>query len=363
MTDKNSFVFYAKDLETKSFYDEKAKKTRYFIKGHIDSEDLDLVNDIVSQDCMADISSQFKSRKVKLDFDHETLRKSQGETELDAQLNLTKIPLGVAISETLDAKGNEVEFELNTNWKKFNSKGDVVMTFDQVWENVKSGFYDAFSIAYVPVATTHKWVDDVKARILDKINLINVALTGNPINPAATMTSVMAKSLEWLKSQEDEGKNMDEKSDSLISEIKSLKAEVADLKSIVGAKSMKKKNTDYDSDDQDRKPKEESDMEEEKKKKKPSGKGDTMEDETKEKKSQDEETQNEQKEEKSIDAKAFADLKSQVADLKSSIEEINKVLEKAIPAGKGAENKSEKADQDNAAAEAKSIGASTLDLI
>ena len=41
--------------------------------------------------------------------------------------------------------------------------------------------------------------------MLDKINLINVALTGNAINPAATITNVMAKSLEWLNEYSDPG--------------------------------------------------------------------------------------------------------------------------------------------------------------
>ena len=121
------FVFYTKGVECKSLYDEKTKQTRYFVKGHIDSEDLDLVNDIVTKDCMADIQTQLKARTIKLDLDHETLRKGQGESEFDAKLNLTKIPLGKAINETLDAKGNLVEFELNSNWKKLDAKGNVVI--------------------------------------------------------------------------------------------------------------------------------------------------------------------------------------------------------------------------------------------
>ena len=96
------FVFYTKGIEFKSLYDEKAKKKRYFIKGHIDSEDLDLVNDIVTKACMKDIQQQLNTRTIKLDLDHETLRKGKGETDFDAKLNLTKVPLGKAINENGD---------------------------------------------------------------------------------------------------------------------------------------------------------------------------------------------------------------------------------------------------------------------
>ena len=184
------FIFNSNKIQAKSTYDEKEKKTRYFVEGHTTSGDLDLVNDIVTKDCMRDISNQLKGRTLKLDLDHETLR---GDNELDKKLNLTKIPLGKAIEEHVDDKGNFVKFELNPNWKKLDSKGDVVMTFESLWDSIKSGYYDAFSIAYVPIKTVSKKTQGTTARLLDRVNMVNIALTGNPINPAATMTAVMAK--------------------------------------------------------------------------------------------------------------------------------------------------------------------------
>lgn len=311
------FIFYTKGLETKSFYDEKAKRERYFVKGHIDSSDLDLVNDIVTKDCMKDLESQLKSRNIKLDFDHETLRKGMGETELDERLNLTKVPLGKALSQRLDDKGNFVEFELNPNWKKFNSKGDVVMTFNELWDNVKSGYYDAFSIAYIPLETDYRQMGEKKARLLNKVNLVNVALTGNPINPMATISSVMAKSLEFLKNREDDTMNEKE-----MNELKSKHSELEKQNSEL--KSQVEKLTN-----------EKSKLEEEK------------------------EDENEKKsEEKSVEQKAVAELKSEVVDLKSKVEEINKVLEKAMPKSKGPEDKSIKENQ----SEVKS-DSNTMDLI
>lgn len=194
------FTFYTDTIEAKSVVDPKSGETKYFIEGHIDSSKLDLVNDIVTKSCMEDISTQFKGRNIKLDLDHETLI---GKTNLETQIALTKVPLGKAIKETLDKKGNHVTYQLNPTWKKFDSKGDVTMTFADVWSNIENNMYDAFSIAYVPVQTSNEVIDGKNARLLDKVNLINVALTGNPINPDAGMTNVMTKSLAYLKSKED----------------------------------------------------------------------------------------------------------------------------------------------------------------
>ncbi len=344
---ENPFIFYAKNVEHKSFFDEKAGKKRYFVKGHIDSSDLDLVNDIVTREAMEDVSNQFKSRCIKLDFDHETLRPADGETEQESKLNLTRIPLGKSLNEMLDEKGNIVEFELNPNWKKFNSKGEVVMDFKELWDNVKSGFYDAFSIAYVPVKTALKESQGIKARLLNKLNIINVALTGNPINPGATMVEAMAKSLEWLKSKEDgimEKEQLKEVTDAL----KSMKDEVKSLKEDVG--NLKEKAKEQDN---------------------ANSKGKKSKDPEKEVKS---ENSKDGKDE-GAESKSFAEFKSAIKselksvkemndELKSGMEKVNEVLEKALPGSLGAHDKGKKSKEDHDKdKEFKSAGSNTLDLI
>ncbi|MDI3476915.1 MAG: Caudovirus prohead serine protease [Thermoanaerobacterium sp.] len=305
MMQQKPFIFYATKLETKSFYDEEAKRKRYFVKGYIDTGDLDLVNDIVTEECMKDLAQQLNSRSIKLDFDHETLRAGKDEDEFDAKLNLTKVPLGKAISHNLDSKGNEVEFELNPNWKKFNSKGDVVMTFEELWDNIQNGFYDSFSIAYVPQRTKYVEKNGVKARLLDKVNLINVALTGNPINPAATMTAVMAKSLDSIKEQEDfqdELKMVREDIKSLMTELKKYKGDIM--------------------------------AEEKKSEEKVEDKSEKV-----EKQEKAEEPKKEDKSEK-VEDKSIKELKSDIDELKSEIAKITKILDEAVPKSLGAEDKS-----------------------
>lgn len=202
-----TFVFYSGKIEAKAI--KEGDKTRYFVKGYVSTEDLDLVNDIVTKACRKDIDTQFQDRNIKLDFEHETLRKGKDEDEMDMRIALTKSPLGKRLKTSVDEKGNIVEFELNPAWKKYDAKGNIVKTFQDVWGEIKNGFLDAFSIAYVPIRTQTKNINGIMARLLDKINIVNVALTGNPVNPKASMISAFTKSLQYLEAEE--GK-MDKKS-------------------------------------------------------------------------------------------------------------------------------------------------------
>jgi len=204
MANKDSvkpFIFYSGKLSYKSVIGKKGKE--YYVEGYISTEDIDLVNDIVTKNCMDSMFSQFEDRTIKLDFEHEAFR---GKSELEAEVNKTRIVLGKALSKDRDSKGLKISWRLNPTWKKFDEKGNVVMTFEELWSNVEEGFYDAFSIAYIPTKTISANREGKNVRLLDNVNLLNVALTGNPINPGATMTAVMAKSLEFLKSKE--GDNM-----------------------------------------------------------------------------------------------------------------------------------------------------------
>ena len=183
----NEFVFYSDKLNYKTTVSEKGKE--YFIEGYVSTGDLDLVNDIVTKGCMDDMISQFNSRTIKLDFEHEAFR---GKSKLDAEANKTRLPLGKAVGNDRDEKGVKIKWKMNPTWKKFDEKGNVVMTFKDLWENVESEMLDAFSIAYVPTKTTSMQQQGKSVRMLENVNILNVALTGNPINPMATMSAVMA---------------------------------------------------------------------------------------------------------------------------------------------------------------------------
>jgi len=205
--DKKIFIFNSEPVEIK------AEKGEYIVEGYISTGDMDLVNDIVTKSGMDDMLSQLKNRNIKLDYEHETMI---GESNLEMQVAKSKMPIGRIIDAEKDAKGIKVRAKLNSAWNKMDRKGNLVLGFKDVWKSIQDKFLDAFSIAYVPTRTKSKQLMDGKtARILDGVNLINVALTGNPINPAASMTSIMAKSVEFMES-----KGLEEESDEGWTELK-----------------------------------------------------------------------------------------------------------------------------------------------
>lgn len=177
----DNFTFYTDSvswgIETKS----DGSKIPY-VQGYISTSKLDLVNDVVTAECMDDMLMQIKSGNIKLDVEHE------------AWTNSPKIiPIGKIVEGKRDEKGLWIKAILNKHSPAFKA----------VWNSIKDGFIDAFSIAFKPVEAVNQIVNGVKARILRKLELINVALTGNAINPEAKMQNVFMKSIKSL-----EGDNM-----------------------------------------------------------------------------------------------------------------------------------------------------------
>lgn len=211
------------------------KGKEFWVEGYITTGDLDLVNDIVTKNCMDSMMAQFDMRSIKLDFEHETFR---GDTDLGAEAAKTKLPLGKAVKQNKDSKGVKVSWKLNPTWKKFDEKGNIVMTFSEVWQNVEEGYYDAYSIAYVPTKTTSIDKEGTTIRLLDNVNLLNVALTGNAINPNASMTSVMAKSLEFMKDKEEQTNTTDMTGIEIKNRVDKLTKDLTKIKEQMGCKPM-----------------------------------------------------------------------------------------------------------------------------
>jgi|TARA_Y100000034_G_C6863265_1_gene393167 HK97 family phage prohead protease len=151
----------------------------YFVTGYISTKDRDLVNDVVSENALSEMLNQINHKNIKLDVEHEAWREE----------NPSIVPVGKIIEAKRDEKGIFVKAILNRAHGRFK----------EVWDSVKSGFLDAFSIAFKTTSYVHKVVDGVKTRILNGVELLNVALTGNPVNPECKMTEVFTKSLKDME--------------------------------------------------------------------------------------------------------------------------------------------------------------------
>jgi len=186
------FIFSSDKLELKTEGD------NVFVEGYISTSDQDQVNDIVSKACILDMAEQMKERTIKFDVEHASFR---GKSNLEREINKTIVPVAKVDDFVVDKKGLKVRSMLN----KFSKR------FEEVKGSIKEGFLDAFSIAFVPVKSTIVEKNGEKIRVLDKVNLLNVAYTGNPINTEAKMTEVFAKSLEFLEEKEKDKKKKEKK--------------------------------------------------------------------------------------------------------------------------------------------------------
>lgn len=247
MSDSQISTFCSGPLETYTV-EEKGQK-QYFVEGYMSTGDLDLVNDIVTDNCMKSMLEQLNSRNIKLDFQHETMR---GDNITDRQIKKTTIPLGKNVKAWIDEKGLRHKTELNPNWVKLDSKGNVTMTFEQVWGSVKDKFLDGFSIAYTPTKVAYQNRQGKSVRMLDDLVLWTYALTGNAINPEADMTAAFAKSLDAMESKSsNEGGNLTEEEtiveDTTLEvqepEVKEMQEQINDLKATIDTLQEKAKDS------------------------------------------------------------------------------------------------------------------------
>jgi len=160
-------------ISTKS---ELGEEKEHYITGYISTSDLDGVNDIVTGKCLDDMTKQINSGNVKLDIEHEAYKNDP-----------TTIPIGKITQAVRDTKGILIKAVLNRYTPRFK----------EIWHSLKSGFLDAFSITFrtIPSGFSKKTVNGVETRLLNKVDLLNVALTGNPCNKHAKIKEVFAKSL------------------------------------------------------------------------------------------------------------------------------------------------------------------------
>jgi len=183
---EDSFTFIIGGVEEFSHteIDIKGEK-KYYVTGYISTKDLDLVNDIVTEEALIDMAEQVNKGNIKLDMDHEAWRKG------DEGPNM--LPIGRIVEAKFEPEENRlwVKAQINSNSSRFKT----------IWASIKDKFIDAFSIAFRPIKIATKWVNGKEIRLLEKVQLLNVALTGNPANPEAKITNVFAKSRAYMEEQ------------------------------------------------------------------------------------------------------------------------------------------------------------------
>ena len=165
---------------------------KYYVEGYASTIDEDLSGEIINMEAQRDMLVQIKGQNITLDLEHEEWYDDNGNV-LPKPKN-EKIPVAKIVDAELREKGVWVKAEINRN----------IPSFRSVWNSIKEGFLKAFSVAFYPVAKAGKEIS--------KLNLVNVTLTGSPVNQFATFNAVMKSAKAYLDSQkqQEEEKMTDE---------------------------------------------------------------------------------------------------------------------------------------------------------
>jgi len=156
-----AFTFYTQGIgievvETKAGKD-------YYVTGYAATDEIDLVNDMVTKEAMQEMLGQINngSVPVKIDIEHESIDRETGHIK-------DMIPVGKTIQGRMDSKGLWIKVKLN----------NAIDRFKDVWGSVKNGFLDAFSITFRVKDREFRMINGVKTRLIHSLDLMNIALTG-----------------------------------------------------------------------------------------------------------------------------------------------------------------------------------------
>lgn len=187
-------TFYSEPgLKAFTEVDEKGEK-QYYVEGYISTTEKDLVNDVVTDEALDDMLEQIREHNIKIDKEHEAWN---GETDVEKIKAKTIEPRGRIVEADRDEKGLKAKILLNKH------RSD----FENLWGSIKDGMLDAFSIAFLPEIAKKIERGGELIRKLSKIKLLNVAFTGNPVNPGAKMVDVFTKSLDDIDAENAETLN------------------------------------------------------------------------------------------------------------------------------------------------------------
>ena len=171
----------------------KGEKT-YVVEGYIATHDRDLVDDIITKSAMQDIYDQADTLSV--DLEHEAYKKDEERGYGVTQSRTSLIPVGKIVEKRIDDIGVYVKATINPHLKRF----------DEVWGSLKDRYLKAFSITFMPPEEgdfTLTQTPQGTTRFLTRLrSVMNVALTGNPVNKSASITSVVTKSMGGLFPEE-----------------------------------------------------------------------------------------------------------------------------------------------------------------
>jgi HK97 family phage prohead protease len=141
------------------------------LEGYITTSHVDKFKDLVSETCFKSIVDQINKTNITMDLEHLSFRQN-GQT-------LSHPKHSIPVARINEAKQTDKGVWVRASLNQFHPE------FKSIKGSIKDGFLHAFSIAYKPIRTMLKRTSEGVVRVLDDISLLNVTLTGNPVNDNA----------------------------------------------------------------------------------------------------------------------------------------------------------------------------------
>lgn len=195
-------AFFVTDQMSWETWGLKGKSQQHYVTGYISTDEVDIYNEVVTPAAMKSMITQLKSGNIKLDVEHETFK------------GASDIPIGRIVDAKMVEEKGVHKIWIKATINKSHSK------FGEVWKSIRDGFLDAFSIAYKATEVADEIMDGASIRMLKAIDLLNVALTGNPVNRGSRMVDSFMKSVQEHDFEAEDEKMSEEKIEEPKEEVK-----------------------------------------------------------------------------------------------------------------------------------------------
>ena len=203
----------------------------YYLEGYFSTIDKDLSLETVTKSAQMDILDQVMNRTITVDAEHEVFYDDKGNPKYKPS---SAISLGKVVYAEMRTKGVWGKVELNPHIERF----------ENIWKSALKGFVNAFSVAFIPLQAVKKKVNGIMESFVERLNLVNITITGNPMNPAAGFIPTMKSAANLLNDT-----YLENKEESLMS-TKTIKKSEEDKES-KEAKEMEELKKKADDDDEE----------------------------------------------------------------------------------------------------------------
>ena len=153
----------------------------YFVEGFVSTTDVDDFNEIVTENAQNKIVSEIKGKVITMDIGHSEWIADSGSQHANKKPASNLIPVAKVVEAERRDNGTFIKAKLNPHSPKFK----------EIWGSIKDGFLHSFSIAFHPLKAITKEISGKIMRFIDDLNLLNITITGVPVNSNATLRPVL----------------------------------------------------------------------------------------------------------------------------------------------------------------------------